>query len=97
MRIRKIVIGLLTCGLITAFAPLEVGAATLKGPGLSRGEGSLVTLVKVQKKKKAKHAHKARRGGKGRGKHARSKGPGRCGAFMYYSMKGHKCMDARKK
>ena len=31
------------------------------------------------------------------GKHAMSKGPGTCGTYMYYSKKGHKCMDARKK
>lgn len=30
-------------------------------------------------------------------KYGKSKGPGTCGTYMYYSMKTHKCMDARAK
>jgi hypothetical protein len=32
-----------------------------------------------------------------KGKHMRSKGPGRCGSYMYHSRKHGRCMDARKK
>ena len=30
-------------------------------------------------------------------KHAKSKDAGRCGTYMHYSKKAHKCMDARAK
>jgi hypothetical protein len=44
--------------------------------------------------KKGKHMHTRMHK---MGKHAKSKGPGRCGTFMYWSRKGHHCMDATKK
>lgn len=75
-----------------AFSPLsELQAATMS-PGANPGVDNAV--VKVAKKAAKK---KAKKGKKKSAKKAKSKGPGSCGAYMYYSKKDRKCADARLK
>jgi hypothetical protein len=96
MRIRKTIIAILAVAIAIAFSPLpELNAATLLNPGSQPGTDNLTQVVKAKKKaakKKGKKARKARKG-----KRAKSKGPGRCGTYMYYSKKARKCVDARNK
>jgi hypothetical protein len=54
------------------------------------------TLTQTVAVKKGKSTHKSHKMHK-MGKRAKSKGPGRCGTMMYWSRKGHHCMDASKK
>jgi hypothetical protein len=95
MRIRKTLTSVLTLAVLMAFSPLaNLQAASFADPGLRQGAEHLVLAVKAKKKAKSKTAaHKS--GKKHHAKRAGSKGPGRCGAYMYY--KGGKCMDARAK
>jgi hypothetical protein len=94
MQIRKTLITVLAMAIAIAFSPLpELQAATLLSPSSQPGADNLTQTVKM--KKKAKKAKKAKRK-KRRGKRARSKA-GMCGAYMYYSKKARKCMDARNK
>jgi tryptophan synthase alpha subunit len=60
------------------------------GPGVDN------PVVKVAAKKAAKKKAK-KKGKKKSAKKAKSKGPGSCGAYMYYSKKERKCADARSK
>ena len=78
-----------------AAAPLaKLQAASLVSPDSRPQVEGLAQVVKAKMAKK-KHMRKhARRMG---ARHARSKGPGRCGENMYWSGKGRKCMDARDK
>ena len=46
---------------------------------------------------KAKKKEEGKKKGKKKGKKAKSKGPGKCGTYMYYSKKAKKCVDARNK
>ena len=93
MSISKTLIAVLALAIAIAFSPLsELQAATLtqgSSPGLDNA------VVKVAKKS-AKKAKKAKKGKKS-AKKAKSKGPGSCGAYMYYSKKDRKCADARLK
>src|SRR5262249_51221367 len=97
MSTRKSLLAVLALAIAIAFSPLsELQAATVSpgaGPGVDNA------IVKVAKKsKKAKPAKKAKKKSAKKGKKAKSKGgPGGCGAYMYYSKKDHKCMDARLK
>jgi hypothetical protein len=94
MSISKTLIAVLALAIAIAFSPLsELQAATLT-PGSSPGLDNAV--VKVAKKS-AKKAKKAKKGKKKSAKKAKSKGPGSCGAYMYYSKKDRKCADARLK
>jgi uncharacterized low-complexity protein len=96
MHIRKTLVSALALLIAVAFSPLaELRAATFTDPGLRQGAETLVQTVAT--KKKSKKARVAKKRGKKRHAKAGGKSPGRCGAFMYYSAKGHKCMDARKK
>ncbi|HEU0160512.1 MAG TPA: hypothetical protein VFR00_14415 [Hyphomicrobiaceae bacterium] len=94
MSIRKTLIAVLAVAIAIAFAPLsDLQAATLtpgSGPGVDN------PIVKVAAKKKAAKK-KAKKGKKKSAKKAKSKGPGSCGAYMYYSKKDRKCADARSK
>ena len=83
---RNTFLTLLALAIAIAFSPLsDLQAAMFVNPGSQPGTGNLAHVVKAKKK------------GKKKGKHAKSKGPGRCGTYMYYSKKTHKCMDARAK
>ena len=91
MSISKTLIAVLALALAIAFSPLsELQAATLT-PGSSPGLDN--AIVKVAKKS----TKKAKKGKKKSAKKAKSKGPGSCGAYMYYSKKDRKCADARSK
>ena len=99
MRIRKTLISTLALAIAIAFSPLpDLQAATLVNPGSKPGTDNLTQTIAKKKMGKKKMGKKARKGkrGKKRGKRARSKA-GKCGTYMYYSRKGRKCMDARKK
>jgi ABC-type sugar transport system substrate-binding protein len=94
MSIRKSLIAVLAVAIAIAFAPLsDLQAATLT-PGSGPGVDNPVVKVAAKKatKKKAK-----KKGKKKSAKKAKSKGPGSCGAYMYYSKKDRKCADARSK
>ena len=100
MRIRKTFIGVLALALAIAFSPLaDLRAAPFANSATQFGSDTLTQTVKAEKKgHKSKSAKKGKKMAKRHhGKHAMSKGPGTCGTYMYYSKKGHKCMDARKK
>jgi hypothetical protein len=93
MSISKTLIAVLALAIAIAFSPLpELQAATLS-PGSSPGLDNAVVKVAKKSAKKAKKAKK----GKKSAKKAKSKGPGSCGAYMYYSKKDRKCADARSK
>jgi len=93
MRIRKTLIAALAVAIAIAFSPLpELQAATFVNPGSQPGTDNLTEVVKAKKKAKKKGKKKRK------GKRAKSKkGPGKCGAYMYYSKKSKKCLDARNK
>jgi hypothetical protein len=91
MRIRKTLITALALAIAIAFSPLpELQAATFVSPGSQPQAETMIDQVKAKKKGKKK-------GKKRRGKRAKSKRPGKCGTYMYYSKKSRKCMDARNK
>jgi hypothetical protein len=93
MRIRKTIIAALAVAIAIAFSPLtDLQAATFVNPGSQPGTDSLTEVVKAKK-----GAKKAKKKGKKKGKKAKSKGPGKCGTYMYYSKKAKKCVDARSK
>jgi hypothetical protein len=95
MRIRKTLVTALALAIAIAFSPLpELQAASLLSPGSQPGAEDLTQVVKAKKKAK-KGKKKAKK--KKRGKRAKSKGPGRCGTYMYFSKKARKCLDARNK
>lgn len=97
MRIRKTLVTALAMAIAIAFSPLpELQAATFVNPGSQPAAQDMSHAVKM-KKKTAKKAGKKKAGKKRRGKRAKSKGPGRCGTYMYFSKKARKCMDARNK
>jgi hypothetical protein len=92
MRIRKTFLTMLALAIAIAFSPLpELQAATFVNPGSQPGTENLTQTIAKKKKKGKKKAKKKK------GKKAKSKGPGRCGTFMYYSKKARKCVDARNK
>ena len=84
------IVKVLLVALAALFAESTVQAATFVKPAGTPGIESMVELTKG--KKKAKKAKKGKKAAKAKGK---KKGPGQCGAYMYY--KGGKCMDARAK
>jgi hypothetical protein len=76
-----------------AAAPLaKLQAAGLVAPGSKPLVEGLAQVVKAKKAMKHKMMRKAKHKG---GRHARSRGPGRCGENMFF--KKGKCMDARDK
>ena len=83
------IVKVLLVALAALFAASTVQAATFVKPAGTPGIESMVELTKGKKAKKAKKGKKTK---KAKGK---KKGPGQCGAYMYY--KGGKCMDARAK
>jgi hypothetical protein len=90
MILKKTLVAGLAVAIAMAFAPLaELKAAMPAGPGIKASADTLTQTVAKKKRTTKK--------GKRKGKRAHSKGPGRCGANMYYSRKAHHCMDARKK
>jgi hypothetical protein len=92
MRIRKTFLSMLALAIAIAFSPLpELQAATFVNPGSQPGTENLAHVVKAKKKGKKK------KGKKRKGKRAKSKGPGKCGTYMYWSKKSKKCLDARNK
>ena len=83
---RNALLTILALAIAIAFSPLpDLQAAMFVHPGTQPGTENLVHVVKAKKKSKKK------------GRYAKSKGPGSCGTYMYYSGKTHKCMDARAK
>ena len=87
---RKSLLTMLALAIAIAFSPLpELQAATFVSPGSQPGTENLAQVVKAKKK-----AKKGKRG-KRKGKRAKSKGPGKCGTYMYHSKKKRKCVDAR--
>ena len=92
MRIRKTFLSMLALAIAIAFSPLpELQAATFVNPGSQPGTENLTLDVKAKKKGKKK----AKKKGKKKGKRAKSKGPGKCGTYMYWSKKKKRCRDAR--
>jgi len=91
MHIRKTLITALALAIAIAFSPLpDLQAATFVNPGSQPGVDNLTHAVKAKSKSKRK--------GKKKRKRAKSKkGPGKCGAYMYWSKKSRKCLDARNK
>ena len=90
MRIRKALIAVLALAIAIAFSPLtELQAATFVSPDTKVSSDNVTHQVAKKKGKKKK--------GKKKGKKAKSKGPGKCGTYMYYSKKARKCVDARNK
>jgi len=90
MRIRKALIAVLALAIAIAFSPLtELQAATFVSPDTKVSSDNVTHQIAKKKGKKKK--------GKKKGKKAKSKGPGKCGTYMYYSKKTRKCMDARNK
>jgi hypothetical protein len=90
MRIRKTFLSMLALAIAIAFSPLpELQAATFVNPGSQPGTENLAHVVKAKKKGKKK------KGKKRKGKRAKSKGPGKCGTYMYWSKKKKRCRDAR--
>ena len=75
----------LALAIAIASSPLsDLRAATFVSPSSRPETNNLTHVVKAKKNKK-------------KSKHAKSKGPGTCGTYMYYSKKTHQCMDARAK
>lgn len=100
MRISKTCIGALALALAIAFSPLaDLRAAPFANATARLGSDTLTQTVKAETKaRKHRSAKKGNRVAKRHhGKRAASKGPGTCGTYMYYSMKNHKCLDARAK
>jgi hypothetical protein len=93
MSISKTFIAVLALAIAIALSPLSQLQAATMSPGSNPGLDNAV--VKVAKKKAAKK--KTAKKGKKSAKVAKSKGPGACGAYMYYSKKDRKCADARSK
>ena len=90
MRIRKALIAVLALAIAIAFSPLtELQAATFVSPDTKVSSDNVTHQIAKKKGKK--------KGGKKKGKKAKSKGPGKCGTYMYYSKKAKKCVDARNK
>ena len=90
MRIRKTLIAVLALAIAIAFSPLtELQAATFVSPDTKVSSDNVTHQIAKKKGKKKK--------GKKKGKKAKSKGPGKCGTYMYYSKKAKKCVDARSK
>jgi hypothetical protein len=92
MSISKTFIAVLALAIAIAFSPLSQLQAATMSPGSNPGLDNAV--VKVAKKKAGKKQAKK---GKKSAKKVASKGPGSCGAYMYYSKKDRKCADARLK
>jgi hypothetical protein len=92
MSISKTFIAVLALAIAIAFSPLSQLQAATVSPGSNPGLDNAV--VKVAKKKAGKKQAKK---GKKSAKKVASKGPGSCGAYMYYSKKDRKCADARLK
>jgi hypothetical protein len=90
MRIRKTLMAILALAIAIAFSPLtELQAATFVSPDTKVSSDNVTHQIAKKKGKKKK--------GKKKGKKAKSKGPGKCGTYMYYSKKARKCVDARNK
>ena len=82
--LKKTLFPALVIGAVLAFSPVSsITATAFKGPATKVQSESLVELAKGKKKAK-------------KGKKARSKA-GKCGAYMYWSKKEKKCLDARNK
>jgi len=98
MSISKTFIAVLALAIAIAFSPLsELQAATMS-PGSNPGLDNAVVKVAAKKKPAKKTAKKGKKSAKKKSaKVAKSKGPGSCGAYMYYSKKDRKCADARLK
>ena len=88
MQIRKTLFALLALAIAFALSPLEgLQASSLMGPGSQPGTENLTYTVKAKAKAKKAPAKKA----KAKGKKVASKGPGRCGAMMYWDKKKRSC------
>lgn len=92
---RKTLIAILALAIAIAFSPIDqLQAATFANPGAQPSVDNVTHTIAAKKtKKKAKKKAKKRKGKKAKSK----KGPGKCGAYMYYSKKARKCLDARNK
>jgi hypothetical protein len=80
----------LALAIAIAFSPLtELQAATFVSPDTKVSSDNVTHQIAKKKGKK--------KGKKKKGKKAKSKGPGKCGTYMFYSKKARKCVDARNK
>jgi hypothetical protein len=90
MQIRKTLFALLALAIAFALSPLEgLQAASPMGPGSQPGTENLTYTVKAKAKAKGKKAPAKK--AKAKGKKVASKGPGRCGAMMYWDKKKRSC------
>jgi hypothetical protein len=88
MQLRKTLIAALALAIAVALSPFAtLQAASPMGPGSQPGTENLTYTVKA--KKKAKKTTKRAKAKKG--KKVASKGPGRCGATMYWDQKKRTC------
>ena len=92
MRISKVFITILALAIAIAFSPLPELQAAVLSPGSGPQVDSSLQTVKAKRSMKKHKRHRKHR----RGKRARSKGPGMCGTYMYWSKKKRKCEDKRK-
>ena len=96
--LKKTLLAVIACSAALTFSSIApTQAAGLLGPGSKVQTESVVELAHA--KKKAKAAKKAKPAKMAKAKKAKAKkaGPGRCGAYMYWSSKQRKCMDIRAK
>jgi hypothetical protein len=90
---RKSFLTILALAIAIAFSPLPELQAAVLNPGSQPQSDSVIQSVKAKKSMKK---HKKKRKGKRRGKRAKSKGPGKCGTYHYWSKKKRRCVDKRK-
>jgi hypothetical protein len=89
---RKSFLTILALAIAIAFSPLPELQAAVLNPGSQPQSDSVIQSVKAKKSMKK---HKKKRKGKRRGKRAKSKGPGKCGTYHYWSKKKRRCVDKR--
>ena len=89
MTVGKVFTATLALALSIALSPLpELQAAPISGSNVQMP--SLITPIAMKRHHKKRHGMRHRR-------HRMHSKRGRCGTYMYYSKKMHRCMDARKK
>jgi hypothetical protein len=97
--VKKTLLSVIALAVALAFMPvLPSMAASPMGPGTRVASDSVVEAAadKKKAKKPAKKAKKAKKGKKGKKKAKKASKAGSCGAYMYFSKKAKKCVDARR-
>lgn len=92
MSIRKSLLTALAFAIAIAFSPLPELQAAVLGAGSQPQSDSVIQSVKAKKSVKK---YKKKRKGKHRHGKRKSKAPGKCGTFHYYSKKKRRCVDKR--